>query len=318
MKVRTLFVGATLALSHNAVAEERSLLTRPILDATTTSSRDRAQATQLEGQRLADAQSVVLSKEDSAALLQQKLRTVTQLQSEIQKLRAEAGIHQQIRVRVEMLEVSMTKLRKLQPTIASQFGSARVDTLENLQKYLGATVAESDAPRPKLSPSASNFVEWMKDNNLAKVVSRPTVVTESGRPASVFIGNEVPVPTRGADGTSTEMQRVGTELDVVANAMPESTVRLDVRMRVSELRTDSVPTGQSRVPIDVRSCDTCVTTRFGQPVVLGGIVSDRLESIKRNTEVVTQVNEVALLVIVTPETDGPIATAKKASSGAVK
>jgi hypothetical protein len=53
--------------------------------------------------------------------------------------------------------------------------------------------------------------------------------------------------------------------------------------------------------------------------VLGGSVSERIETVTTRTgKTHDEVNEVALIVVVTPETDGPIATAERDSSDTVR
>jgi type II secretory pathway component GspD/PulD (secretin) len=307
MKLRTLFVCAAIALTHCATASERSLLVRPIVN-------NQQKAADLEDQRVAEATPRVMTPEEKAALIQQKLRAVAQLQDEIQKLRAEAGIHQQIRVRVEMLEVSLTKLHKMETETAKDQKN-HIDSLQALHKLLRTPAQGGDKLRPVQgeSESAITLINKLKQQNIAKVLNRPTVVAESGRPASIFIGEEIPVPAPAASGTSADLQRCGTELEVVAHSLPGDTVRLEIRVK------SCTRSGQPVPAINVLSCETCLTTKFGQPVVLGGSVSERIETVTTRTgKTHDEVNEVALIVVVTPETDGPIATAERDSSDTVR
>jgi Flp pilus assembly secretin CpaC len=313
MKLRTLFVCAALALAHCATAKERSLLVRPIDEATKPTAAKQTTATNIEARRIADASQRVMTQEEKSALLQQKLRAVAALQSEIQKLRAEVGFHQQIRVRVEMLEVSLTKLRRME-TETFNGTKSHIDSLESLQTFLrtgeqgGVKISSGESE----SKSAIAFLNLLKQHNIATVLNRPTIVAESGRPASIFIGEEIPVPAPAKSGTSADLQRCGIELDVVAHSLPEANVRLEIRIKASTCGGQPVPA------INVQSCESCLTTKFGEPVVLAGSVSERVETLKSGDKVPDEVDEIALIVIVTPETDGPIATAERESNEAVK
>lgn len=324
MKLRTLFVCAAIALAQSALAKERSLLVRPIVDATKPAVGKSKTAATAQGERLAEAKPQVMTAEEKSALLQEKLRTVAQLQHEIQKLRAEVGIHQQIRVRVEMLEVSLSKLRKMKTEIASIYGSeVRIDDFDSLQRLIGPANSESEDPsRAQIDQAnAIKMIDWMKKNSVAKVVCKPTIVTESGRPASIFIGDESVVPAPAESGTTTDIERCGTELDVLATALAEQKVRLEIRLKVSKRCAQELSVlGSARIPAkEVHSCDTCISTKVGRPVVLAGSVSERVETVKTSTgKVWDEVDEMALVVVVTPDTDGPIATADNDSTSTVR
>jgi hypothetical protein len=72
---------------------------------------------------------------------------------------------------------------------------------------------------------------------------------------------------------------------------------------VSELDdTHSIGAEGSRIPaITVRECDTAVETSFGEPVIINGLVETYFEAIETEHGVADEQNEVALLIVVTPE-----------------
>ena len=243
--------------------------------------------------------------EGKEALLQRKLSEAARLQADILRLRAELGKNQQIVVKVKMLEVSLTKLKKLGVEFSStSVKSFEVTDISSLQKALGTTVAAPDqgsyTPNAK---EATAFIERLVENRVAKVLADPTIMTVSGRPAQFFVGKELPIPAGDNSHRVTEFQKCGTELNVLALALNDNRVQLQIRARVSEPDNarSIVVEGSHISALRVRQCDTAIETKFGEPVVLNGLIEKRVETIKTESDIHDEVNEVALVVIVTPE-----------------
>jgi Flp pilus assembly secretin CpaC len=246
------------------------------------------------------------NKDDRNALLQDKLSEVARLQYEIQQLRAELGQNQQILVKVKMLEVSLTKLNKLGVGISTaQDGRFAVMDSAGLRKLIETSSKTTSEDKPNNQPlgNPGTFTDWLMANNIGRVLAQPNLVVVSGRPAQFFCGTEIPVPERDGTGAAVEFQKCGTEVDVVAFSMNDNRVRLELRARVSE-RDDrhSIRVDNSSIPaLHVRQCDTAVETKFGQPVVLNGMVEKRVDAVKTDGVEREEENEIALVLVVTPE-----------------
>jgi Flp pilus assembly secretin CpaC len=243
--------------------------------------------------------------EGTEALLQRKLSEAARLQGEILQLRAELGKNQQILVKVKMLEVSLTKLKKLGVDFSSPSdGSFKVIDISSLQKALGTNVAAlgqgSYTPNAK---EATGFLERLVENRVARVLADPSIATVSARPAQFFVGRELPIPAGDNRQRVTEFQKCGTELNVLALTLNDNRVQLQIRARVSEPEaTGSIVIDGSNISaLRVRECDTSIETKFGEPVVLNGLVEKRVETSKTESGIRDEVNEVALVIIVTPE-----------------
>ena len=111
---------------------------------------------------------------------------------------------------------------------------------------------------------------------MAQPESKAVVV--SGRPASVNVGGEFPLP--GIDGRPVEFRQFGTQLDLVAVTTGNNQVRLEIRARVSELDdAHAIVISGARVPrLNVREFNTAIEMAFGQTAVLSGLVQKRTES----------------------------------------
>jgi pilus assembly protein CpaC len=173
------------------------------------------------------------------------------------------------------------------------------------------------------------FLEALREDNLAKILAEPTLTTVSGRPAFFNSGGEFPVLVPQALGTnSIEYKKYGTQIDFVPIVLGNGRIRLEVRPRVSELdRTQSNGTGAPG--LKVREVETGVEMQAGQTLALAGLVQYRSEGQFRGLPWVSEVpylgaafrrvnhemNEVELLILVTPELVDPLDAHQVANCG---
>jgi pilus assembly protein CpaC len=158
------------------------------------------------------------------------------------------------------------------------------------------------------------FLDVLRQKNLAKLLSEPTVVTVSGRPATVNVGGEFPIIVPQSLGTvSIEYRPFGTRVDFVPIVLGDGKIRLEVRPQVTE-RDDA--NGVNGIPaLTTRYVDTAAELRAGQTLALAGLLQHRVEAENRGVPVLSEVpwlgaafrrveervNEVELLFLVRPE-----------------
>jgi pilus assembly protein CpaC len=236
---------------------------------------------------------------------------------------------QLVLLQVRVMEVSRTKLKNLGVDFAavlasgSSFGSAASGILTaNPLTAANAVTTNGAATLPfRIASGGDNFyglIEALKQNNLAKVLADPNLVTESGRPAFMNSGGEIPIIVPQSLGTvSIEYRRYGTQVDFVPIVMGNGVIHLQVRPRVSELDPSrSVTINGAQVPaLLVREFDVAVNMRAGETLAIGGLVQRRDSSSVRGIPVLmdtpgigtffrrtsVQENEIELLVMVTPQ-----------------
>jgi hypothetical protein len=215
--------------------------------------------------------------EAARLLLQEKLAERDRLQREIAALREVTKTPAQISVTVKVLEINLTKLRQ---------SGMDLTTLTNRN----------------IDNTALGTFDALEQRNLGKVLASPTVVTTNGQRASLNVGGEFPIPQPGQEG-GVKIQQYGTQLDVTAVALGDNKVRFSVRPRVSELDTSrGVEVEGRQIPaVTVRECDFSSEVEFGRSAVLSGLVQERPESVMTASGVRTEVQEIALVVVVTPE-----------------
>lgn len=225
---------------------------------------------------------------DKHALLKQKLAELNCLQSEIDALRVETGTPQAVLVKLKVTEVSRTKLRELGVDLDDLIANGHI---------------------------SKEHLDWLKNQNVAKVLCEPNIMVTCGRPASFIVGGEVPMPTVPGTQQPVEYKRFGTEIDLRAAAKGENRVRLELRARVSEIdaaRTIEVA-GKNVPAFTVRQADSAIDTELGQTAVISGSVQRRQESIQVGGKVKNVENEIELVFLVTPEAADSIGLSRTSS-----
>jgi pilus assembly protein CpaC len=236
---------------------------------------------------------------------------------------------QTILLHCKLMEVSRTKLRRLGFDFAYFNGNdsviSRVSGLiGGFSMVPGAQAVASTGGETFAfgivndASSFFGFVDALKQNNLVKVLAEPTLVAVNGRPASFNSGGEFPILVPQSLGTiSIQYRQFGTRVDFVPIALGNGRVRLEVRPQVSEIDLSrSVVINNTTVPgLRTRWVDTAVEMNAGQTLALAGLIQTQVEAEVRGLPVLAdlpwlgaafrrvreQVNEVELLVLVTPE-----------------
>lgn len=234
--------------------------------------------------------------------------------------RITVGGVQQIMLKVKVMEVSRTKLRRLGVNWTYTNGN------DFITQTVGGVISASsptEAPTVTLgivnNASAFNaYINALQKNDLVKLMAEPTLVTTSGRPASFNSGGEFPILVPQSLGTVTiQFREFGTRVDFVPIVLGNGAVRLEVRPQVSELDpTRSVTANGTTIPgLRERWIDTAVEMKAGQTMALGGLISQRVEAQNQGIPylgdlpwvgtafrtVREEYNEVELLIMVTPE-----------------
>jgi pilus assembly protein CpaC len=243
---------------------------------------------------------------------------------------------QQILLKVKVMEMSRTKLRRMATDFTvlggngGFFSTGVSGLLNNTSNGIGAaqSVIDTGGKAAEFGIVHDNgaffgFIDWLQQTNIAKILSEPNIVAVSGRPAQFNVGGEIPIVVPQSLGTaSIEFKPFGTQIDFLPIVLGNGNIRLEVRPRISEIDDSrSVVIQNFTIPaLTVRQVDTAVEMKAGQTFALAGLVQERTESQKRGlpyvcdmpiigvpfrkTEDVT--NEIELLILVTPEFVDPI------------
>ena len=220
---------------------------------------------------------------------------------------------QEVVVHMELLKISLTKLHELGIDFAyspsdsggrnRDVSSEAANTTEPRSMPVGAQFQSAQFGIIDHNQVFLEFLKYLQQNNLAKVLAAPNMAVVCGRPASLSIGGEIPIPSAKGGSSAGEFQKYGTEVKLLASTLQHDKIRLDVQLRVRELDdAHSVTLSGTSVPaFTVRECCSSFDMSFGQTAVLAGLIENRTESISTGAGVKEEPLETKMLLAVTPE-----------------
>ena len=240
---------------------------------------------------------------------------------------------QQILLKVKVMEVSRTKLRNLGVDWAYLGGGQgfAINSVSGLLANDGGNIRDIVTTGGEtfafgIVDGGDQFygiLEALQEARVAKILAEPNLVAVSGRPAQFNVGGEFPVLIPQSLGTtSIEYKPYGTQVDFLPIVLGNGNIRLEVRPRISEIDAQrSVRLDTFDIPaLTVRMVDTAVEMKAGQTFALAGLVQERAESLNRGLPYLSdlpvigvpfrrtldQINEIELLILVTPEFVDPM------------
>ena len=238
-------------------------------------------------------------------------------QAEAEQIRQAISDSTQVVVKLQIGEVSLTKLRRLglDPAKLSGNPNAKSKTDQTggnaQQSQAIATFSVIDE-----GSEAQRFLETLRKDNLVKVLAEPTLMTLSGKTAISNSGGELPVPKRRPDGSMAIEYQYGTEVEVTPEVLGD-TIHLAIRGRVSELDSGHmVRVGQQTVPgVGVREFCTRTELKSGQTLAISCLNQTRVEAVSRGVPYVSEApyigamfrsvkeerNDIAMFILVRPE-----------------
>jgi pilus assembly protein CpaC len=246
---------------------------------------------------------------------------------------------QTVLLHVKVMEVSRTKLRRMGFDWAKITGgntitsgtSGFLSDASSSNEFLrfpptiGADVVRSTVPSTfafsVLNGSSSAFygvLDALRQDNLLKLLTEPTLVTESGRAASFNSGGQVAYPEpQGLGSTAIAYKSYGTKVDFIPIVLGNGKIRLEVRPDITELdwANGTTISGTAVPGFSERYADTAVELMAGQTLAIAGLVESRLDATNSGLpwiseipylgaafrKVKEEVNELELLILVTPE-----------------
>lgn len=191
---------------------------------------------------------------------------------------------QVVAIEVKVYEVSRTKLKNLGvdwAVLGQRFDivSGFSDLIQNVTDTASVS-GDANLAIGVINDNGSfnMVVNALEKNNIAKLLSQPTLVTSNGRPAEFLSGGEIPIQVPSGLGTvSIEFRPFGTKLDFVPLIHGEGNLTLEVRAEVSEVAPEL--SGATGVPgFRVRRVNTGVPMRAGQTVALAGDIFEKSDS----------------------------------------
>ena len=149
--------------------------------------------------------------------------------------------------------------------------SANVENMTNSSDYTTIQIGRSFS-----SISDWNFtarINALVTNGKAKLLSRPNVMTIQGREAVIYVGNTVPVEKTERSETLTtssyEYRDAGIKLKYIPHINVDGTITAKLYTEVSTPEYDK---NTGAYQFNVRTAETTVTVRDGEPMIIGGLI----------------------------------------------
>ena len=223
------------------------------------------------------------------------------------------GVHQVI-LRVKIAELNRTAARNFGVDLSLNFpinsGSLLLQSMLNASS--GYSIAGTfDHDNLKFG------INYLEQHGVVRMLSEPTLVTLSGRPASFIAGGEFAVPTvvgvQGASAVTTSFRAFGAIITFLPVVLDKDNIRLNVSPEFSKVNSSLSSGG---IPgLDTRAVTTTVEMRTGQTLAIAGLLDDGMQSgTSGSIPFLQQIfgsrnvgrQETELIILVTPELVHPM------------
>jgi pilus assembly protein CpaC len=248
----------------------------------------------------------------------------------------QVGGVQQVLLKVKVYEVSRTKLRRLGVDWAldGASGGFAFNSINDIITKDGNFFFNNEDTFAFGIVDDNDFffaaLDALQRNQVAKILAEPNIVAVSGRPAKFVSGGEFPyaVPQGGSGSGGVfftiEYKEFGTIIDFVPIVLGNGNIRLEVRPEVStpdfSLGTETTNTELGAPGFRKRYVETAVEMKAGQTFAIAGLVEERVNTLNRGLPYVSdlpvigvpfrrmedEINEIELLIVVTPEFVDPM------------
>jgi pilus assembly protein CpaC len=250
----------------------------------------------------------------------------------------QVGGVQQVMIEVRVAEMNRELIKRLGVNFAGTgsdwFGLSVLGNLTNIAAlaYTGGTPAVASGVTQAIQGAFGfnaggttwiGFVDALKEENLVKVLAKPTLMALNGQEAAFLAGGEFPIPVPQTFGLVTiQFKKFGVGLVFTPNILNSKHISLNVAPEVSELDfSNALRTQGFTVPaITTRRASTTIELADGQSFAIGGLLRDNVrESVKKVPFLgeipilgalfrssTFQKNESELVIIVTPHLVKPL------------
>lgn len=188
-------------------------------------------------------------------------------------------VPQAIQLAVQVIELSQTDLEKL--------GIKWSEAIKFTEATMSAASYGDTAFRIGEKVSRDPFTQTLNmlvRNNKARILAEPKLLTSSGKEATSFMGQEIPIVSATSAGTgvsvgtissTVEFKEVGVTLKILPTVLSDGQrIRTQLQAEVSFLDSSTaIQVGSATVPgLKTRKIQTEVVTETGQTIVIAGLL----------------------------------------------
>ena len=125
-------------------------------------------------------------------------------------------------------------------------------------------------------------LDLLIQNDNAKMLSQPNMITLSGTKANILVGGQMPVPVNNDNGQITvEWKDYGIKLEIEPSINAADLIYTKVKAEVSAIDWNSnhkiyISTTAAIPPITMRRADSTIVLSSGQTMAIGGLISSEM------------------------------------------
>ncbi len=145
--------------------------------------------------------------------------------------------------------------------------------------------------------TASAILNTLQSKTDVRVISAPKIMTLNNEPATLQVGDQVPIVTQQSQGVGSpgaplinniELRDTGVILQVTPRVNDSGTIILDISQEVSDV-AETTTSGINSPTIQQRRLSSTVATRSGQMIALGGLIRNRQTRTKSGIPFLSQI-----------------------------
>jgi general secretion pathway protein D len=193
----------------------------------------------------------------------------------------------EVLLNVEILEVKRTKERQLgldiNPTSIT-FGigesSPKISKDSSFVPNVSLHALGKITNRELLLSIPTATLNLLKQDADTKTLASPQVRVKNGEKATIHVGERVPlrvnrrIDTTGVVTNDFQYQDIGVKVEVEPNVNLNDEISLKLSLEVSALGANLGTADEPQYAISTRKTNTVLTMRDGEPVIIGGLISD--------------------------------------------
>jgi MSHA biogenesis protein MshL len=223
----------------------------------------------------------------------------------------EEGSKRQVLIQAHILEVTLRDTFSLGVNWQAVINSGAAYTLT--QGTVGAAALANSTGLFKFNASGKDFgvfLDALKDQGNINMLSSPKISALNNQKAVIklttkqvsWIKTQTTLASGGLQQDITyqpQIDEVGIFLDVTPQIAADGKITMQIHPSVSEVRDFSSPNNDpllgSKPVINVREIDTMAEAKSGETIVIAGLISDKLNEIKRSIPLLGDIPYIGML-----------------------
>lgn len=187
----------------------------------------------------------------------------------------------QISIRTRVLEINTTAAKKFGfkwfgPSGEVQYALDYKSTFKELTHGMLQPKSSSGATPTGfgVSPSLDVILQLFMDNNIARLLSEPTLITRSGSEANFLVGEERPIVQTLPNSVTVDYKKIGVMMKIKPTVDSQGRILTVIRAEVSQV-TGLTPNYDLPI-IGTKNAETTLQVNDGQTIVIGGLLENNI------------------------------------------